>query len=223
MNTPIFNGSKVDEGPQDFSDEVYKILCAMGLSSNENDEFASYQLRDVAPTWNVKWIDNWPLECGAMTWEIFKRAFLNRFFLREIIEAKVVKFINLCQGGMSVHDYSFKFIQLSKYAPSLVFYPRDDMSRFVMCILDDLQKECHLMMFDDNMNICHLIMHPKRIEEARAKKKDRDSKKTRCFEGRATKYRLVIQDKPKFRKRFSNHVPSKFPKAREERGPRPKV
>ena len=66
-----------------------------------------------------------------MTWEIFKKAFLDRFFQREKREANVEELINLLQGGMSVLDYFFRFTKLSKYAPSFVSNPMDYMSRFV--------------------------------------------------------------------------------------------
>ena len=36
---------------------------------------------------------------GPLTWEIFKAAFLDRFFARKIMEDKVTEFINLHQGG----------------------------------------------------------------------------------------------------------------------------
>ena len=51
MNRLMFYESKVNEYPQDFLDEVYKILYVMGVSSNEKVELASSQLKDVAPTW----------------------------------------------------------------------------------------------------------------------------------------------------------------------------
>ena len=35
MNPHMFYGSKVNEDPQDFIDEVYKIIYAMGLTLNE--------------------------------------------------------------------------------------------------------------------------------------------------------------------------------------------
>ena len=50
MNPTIFYGSMVYEDPQEFIDEVYKILCAMGLSSNENAELSLYKLKDVVRT-----------------------------------------------------------------------------------------------------------------------------------------------------------------------------
>ena len=51
----------------------------------------------------------------------------------------MIEFINLLQGCMSVHEYSFKFTKLSKYALSLVSDPRDKISHFVLGVSDDLQ------------------------------------------------------------------------------------
>ena len=76
-----------------------------------------------------------------LTLEIFKKTFLDRFFHKEIREAKVVEFINLRQRGRSVHEYSLEFIKLSKYAPFFVSDPRDQMSRFVTEVSEDLQEE----------------------------------------------------------------------------------
>ena len=50
MNSQMFLGVKVNEDPQDFLDEIYKILYFMGLTSNEKVELPSYQLKDVAHT-----------------------------------------------------------------------------------------------------------------------------------------------------------------------------
>ncbi|XP_015075375.1 uncharacterized protein LOC107019373 [Solanum pennellii] len=61
------------------------------------------------------------------------------------------------------------------------------------------------------------------VKEAKAKRKDRDTKRARSFEGGAAKNRLEIQDNTRFKNRFSNQVPSEFPKSRDEKSPRPKV
>ena len=75
MNPPTFYGSKVDEDPQEFIDEVSKILLSMGLSACEKAELATYQLKDVAQAWYVQWRDNRLLRGGPLTWEIFKMLF----------------------------------------------------------------------------------------------------------------------------------------------------
>ena len=152
-----------------------------------------------------------------MTWEISKKLFINRFFPKEKRESKVEEFINLHQGGMSVLDYFLKFTKLSKYAPSLVSNPRDEMSCFVIGISDDLKEECSLAMLHDNMNIFHLMVHAQQVEETRVKRKSRDTKRARSFEGGSSKGRLDIQDYPRFKNRTSNQVPSKFPNARYDR------
>ncbi|XP_069147029.1 uncharacterized protein [Solanum lycopersicum] len=43
--------SKTSEDPQEFVDEVHKILVSMGATYTEKAELASYQLKDVAQTW----------------------------------------------------------------------------------------------------------------------------------------------------------------------------
>ena len=43
----------------------------------------------------------------------------------------VEEFINLSQRDISVKDYSLNFTLLSRYALSLLYNPRDEMSRFV--------------------------------------------------------------------------------------------
>lgn len=83
INPPKYFGSKVDEDPQDFLDEVYNILFSMGMSSMEKIELAAYKLKDVAQTWYNQSKDSRALGGGLLTWEIFKKAFLDRFFQRK--------------------------------------------------------------------------------------------------------------------------------------------
>ena len=91
-----------------------------------------------------------------------------------------------------------------------------------MGVFENLQEECHLAMIHDKINIYRLMMHAIRVEETKAKEKSRDSKRARSFDGGSSKNRLEIQDKPRFKKRFSNQVPSKFPRATGDRVFNPK-
>ncbi|XP_010326460.1 uncharacterized protein [Solanum lycopersicum] len=94
---------------------------------------------------------------GLVTWKILKE-FVDRFFPRDMREEKVTEFINLLQGGKSVHEYSFEFVKFSKYATSLVSDRRDQMSRFVMELSEDIQEECQLAMLHDNMTISRIMV-----------------------------------------------------------------
>ena len=48
MNPPIFLGSKVREDLQEFFDSDYMVLRAIGVTSREMAELASYQLWDIS-------------------------------------------------------------------------------------------------------------------------------------------------------------------------------
>ena len=61
------------------------------------------------------------------------------------------------------------------------------------------------------------MVHAQHVEEARSKRKSRNAKRARSFDGGFSKGKLEIQDKPKFKKRVSNQVPSYFHKSREDR------
>ncbi|KAH0669077.1 hypothetical protein KY289_023570 [Solanum tuberosum] len=102
MNPPEFYRSKLDEDPQEFIDEVHKILAIMGMRSEDKAELAAYQLKGATQIW----------------------------------EAKLVEFMNLKQGPMSVREYALKFNQLSRYAPHLVADSRSRMNKFVMGVSD---------------------------------------------------------------------------------------
>ena len=89
MNPPIFTRSKTSEDPKEFVDEVHKIFVAMGDTNTEKEEFASYQLKYVSQTWCKMWQHSRVLGGDPITWDLFKIAFLDRFFPREMREAKV--------------------------------------------------------------------------------------------------------------------------------------
>ena len=57
MNPPVYNGSKTNEDPQEFVDEFHKILCAMGVSEEEEVELDVYQVNDVTQVWHRMWGD----------------------------------------------------------------------------------------------------------------------------------------------------------------------
>ena len=49
-----------------------KIVDAMGVSSREKAELASYQLKEVAQIWYTQWKANRPEEAVTIEWEEFK-------------------------------------------------------------------------------------------------------------------------------------------------------
>ena len=80
LNPPKFTGSKTSEDPQEFVDEVCKILVDFGATDTKKAMLAYYQIKDVAQTLFKMWKESRVLGGVPITWELFKIA-----FSREII------------------------------------------------------------------------------------------------------------------------------------------
>ena len=88
----------------------------------------------------------------------FKEEFLERYFPYEKMDVMTEEFIHLRQGCMSVKEYSLKYILLSKYAPSLMSNPRDDMSRLLTSVSDIVKEDCRTTMLHGDMALCSLTV-----------------------------------------------------------------
>ena len=65
-------------------------------------------------------------------------------------------------------------------------------------------------MLHDNMNISRLMVYTRRVEDARVKRKSRDAKRERSFDGGSSKNSLEIRDNLKFKRCVFNQVGYKF-------------
>ncbi|XP_055826316.1 uncharacterized protein LOC129894676 [Solanum dulcamara] len=131
MNPPVFTGSKVEENPHNFIDEIWKILKEMHITEIEGVELVSYQLKDVANVWYDQWEQSHREDAGPTVWDKFESAFLDHFFPQELWKTKVEEFLNLKKESMTVKEYSLKFIQLSKYALEIIPHMMSKMRKFV--------------------------------------------------------------------------------------------
>ena len=102
------------------------------------------------------------------------------------------EFINLNQGNMSDEEYALKFSTLSRYAPSLVSNPRDEMSHFVMGVADLVVEECRTAMLHYDMTLDRLMVYAQSIEESKLRRMARSLKRS----GASDKEQIM------FKKRF---------------------
>lgn len=81
----------------------------MVVIDSESAELDAYQLQDRSHSGFNQWKAEKEDDAGPIEWKEFATVFLNRFFPLELREAKVLDFINLKQGNMTVKEYSLKF------------------------------------------------------------------------------------------------------------------
>ncbi|KAF3631183.1 hypothetical protein FXO38_26766 [Capsicum annuum] len=102
-----------------------------------------------------------------------------KFFPLELREVKVLEFINLKKGNMSVNEYSLKFTHLARYAPHVVANSRSKMSKFVSGVSNSMVKECQTTMLIKEMDISMLMVYAQQIEEAKNKEKESENKRAK--------------------------------------------
>ncbi|WMV46623.1 hypothetical protein MTR67_040008, partial [Solanum verrucosum] len=78
MNPPEFHGSNVVENPQEFIDEMYKVLLIMELTPVEKLEFVVYQLKGVSQVLFNQWKEERAVVAGPLDWEKYNVSFLDR-------------------------------------------------------------------------------------------------------------------------------------------------
>ncbi|WMV08081.1 hypothetical protein MTR67_001466 [Solanum verrucosum] len=142
-------------------------------------ELASYQLKDVAHIQFTQWKENRGTDTAPITWECFSETFLDRFFPRELREAKAQEFMNLRQGSISVQEYGLKFTPLSRYAPHMVADSRVQMNKFLYGVSNLVKIECRNTMLLEYMNISRLMTHAQQVKGDKLREHDRDNKKAR--------------------------------------------
>jgi len=114
---PTFKGRYDPDGAQTWLKEVERIFRVMQSTDIQMVRFGTHMLAEEADDW---WVSVQPvLENGgaAITWAVFRREFLNRYFLEDGRGKKEIEFLELKQGNMLVTDYAAKFVELAKFYP----------------------------------------------------------------------------------------------------------
>ena len=137
----------------------------MHVSDSGRVELVAYRLKNIARTWFDQWKGGRAEDAPPASWACFEEAFLGHFFPRELKEAKVREFLTLKQESLSVHEYSLKFTQLSRYAPEMVADMRNIMSLFVVGLSRLSSKEGRVAMLISDMDISRLMVYVQQVKE----------------------------------------------------------
>ncbi|XP_070032372.1 uncharacterized protein [Nicotiana tomentosiformis] len=142
LSPPKFTGTYQREDPQDFIDQLHRIIRVMHATEKEAVELAAFRLRDIAILWYEGWERSKARDVPPASWGKFLDAFLDQYLPREIRQARFDQFLALKQGNISVREYSLRFDSLARYAPSIVAIMREKIHRFIAGLAPELTEAC---------------------------------------------------------------------------------
>ena len=125
-----FNGRGDPETAPRWVESLEKTFKVLGCTDEEKVMLAVYQLQESAHDWWKATEGRVFPEGTAQTWAAFVESFYEKYFSENAQEKKLMEFMRLRQGQMTVDQYEAEFARLAKFAPTMVENPRDRARRF---------------------------------------------------------------------------------------------
>ena len=114
---PTFKGRYDPDGAQTWLKEIERIFRVMQCTEVQQVRFGTHQLSEEADDWWVSVLPSLEQDGAVVTWAVFRREFLRRYFPEDVRGKKEIEFLELKQGNMSVTEYAAKFVELAKFYP----------------------------------------------------------------------------------------------------------
>ena len=114
---PTFKGRYDPDGAQTWLKEIERIFRVMQCTEVQQVRFGTHQLSEEADDWWVSVLPSLKQDGAVVTWAVFRREFLRRYFPEDVRGKKEIEFLELKQGNMSVTEYAAKFVELAKFYP----------------------------------------------------------------------------------------------------------
>ncbi|XP_057418652.1 uncharacterized protein LOC130712853 [Lotus japonicus] len=111
---PKFEGGYNPDRAYEWIRELERIYETFVCADPRKVAFASYLLSGKARTWWTGVRGRITPANGAITWEIFNNAFMEKYFPADAKGRKEMEFLELKQGMMAVGEYAAKFEELCR-------------------------------------------------------------------------------------------------------------
>jgi hypothetical protein len=121
-------------------ESMFGLLCCTKV---QKTLFAAQQLRGDASAWWANYTATHPMDY-QVSWAEFCNAFHAYYIPAGVMRKKRQEFMDLKQGGRSVHDYSKKFNHLAQYAPDQVDMDEKKKDHFMIGLSTKLQERMTL-------------------------------------------------------------------------------
>nr|XP_017227894.1 PREDICTED: uncharacterized protein LOC108203463 [Daucus carota subsp. sativus] len=113
VKPPEFKGTQDPVEAHAWLKEMEKAFALTKVGDNQKVEYATYFLKGESNYW---WETAKALEPeGIITWDRFKRMFLDKYFPRYMQTQMEMKFFELKQDNMTVGEYEKNFTELSRF------------------------------------------------------------------------------------------------------------
>ncbi|KAJ6848943.1 uncharacterized protein M6B38_272895 [Iris pallida] len=143
MNPPDFNGRAEPDEVMGWLVKIESLFTLLNIKGSKKVGCAALQL-------NLRAYDWWEAKkqelqgsnpSAKISWETFKRAFLEQYIPRALRRQKEEEFMSLKQGNLSVEDYDAKFAKLAKFAGAFLPNAEAWCERFQQGLNEDLRRD----------------------------------------------------------------------------------
>ena len=126
----MFKGKYDPEGALDWLKEIERIFCMMDCTPAQKVWYGTHMLAVKADDWWLETCQRLEAASENVTWAVFRREFLRKYFPEDVRGKKEIEFLELKQGNMTVVEYAAKFAELAKFYPHYV----EADAEFLKCI-----------------------------------------------------------------------------------------
>ena len=114
-NPPTFKGTCDPKGAQDWIKEHEEVFRVIACTDVQKVNYATFMLAEEADHWWDNTRQRLEIAGTAITWDLFKDRFLEKYFPADLRDKKELEFMSLTQGNKTVGDYAARFEELARY------------------------------------------------------------------------------------------------------------
>lgn len=114
-NSPVFKGKYNPDGDLEWLKEIERIFRVMDCTQAQKVRYGTHMLAAEADDWWLATRQRLEATDEEITWEVFRREFMRKYYPEDVKGEKEIEFLELKQGNLSVTEYAAKFIELAKF------------------------------------------------------------------------------------------------------------
>ncbi|XP_058726082.1 uncharacterized protein LOC131597399 [Vicia villosa] len=114
-NPLVFKGTHDLDGAFIWIKEIERIFRVMDCTPGQKVWYGTHMLAIEVDGWWLETRQRMEDNGEEITWILFRREFLRKYFPKDVRGKKEIKFLELRQGNKSVVEYAAKFGELAKF------------------------------------------------------------------------------------------------------------